>query len=164
MGVATSSSTFFRQLGGTLGTAVFLSVLFSTVGGRIADAFRSASGTAGFQDAIKDPTVLANPANAGVVQGLKSGGGAAGGVLDNSSFLAHLDARLARPFLDGFASSMDLVFMLAAGVMALAFALTWFLPEEKLRNESGIAAAQADAAREAAREAARDAAREATMG
>ena len=32
MGVATSSVTFFRQMGGTLGTAVFLSILFSTVG------------------------------------------------------------------------------------------------------------------------------------
>jgi EmrB/QacA subfamily drug resistance transporter len=31
IGVATSSTTFFRSLGGTLGTAVFLSVLFSTV-------------------------------------------------------------------------------------------------------------------------------------
>ena len=31
IGVATSSATFFRQIGGTLGTAVFLSVLFSTV-------------------------------------------------------------------------------------------------------------------------------------
>ena len=29
MGVATSSATFFRQMGGTLGTAVFLSILFS---------------------------------------------------------------------------------------------------------------------------------------
>ncbi|MCO7264454.1 EmrB/QacA family drug resistance transporter, partial [Dickeya zeae] len=28
MGVATSSATFFRQIGGTLGTAVLLSVLF----------------------------------------------------------------------------------------------------------------------------------------
>jgi EmrB/QacA subfamily drug resistance transporter len=161
MGVATSSSTFFRQLGGTVGTAVFLSVLFSTVSGRITDAFRSASGTADFQAAINDPAVLAEPANAGVVQGLKSGGGAAGGVLNDSRFLDHLDERLARPFLDGFASSMDLVFLLAAGVMALAFALTWFLPEEKLRNESGIAAAQADAAREAAGEAEREAEREA---
>lgn len=36
MGVATSSATFFRQMGGTLGTAVFLSVLFGTVAGNIA--------------------------------------------------------------------------------------------------------------------------------
>ncbi len=35
MGVATSSATFFRQMGGTLGTAVFLSILFSTVGDKI---------------------------------------------------------------------------------------------------------------------------------
>ena len=34
--MATSSATFFRQMGGTLGTAVFLSVLFSTVGDKIA--------------------------------------------------------------------------------------------------------------------------------
>ena len=30
MGVATASATFFRQMGGTLGTAVFLSILFSS--------------------------------------------------------------------------------------------------------------------------------------
>ena len=30
MGVATSSATFFRQIGGTLGVAVFLSLLFSS--------------------------------------------------------------------------------------------------------------------------------------
>ena len=40
MGVATSSATFFRQMGGTLGTAVFLSMLFSTVGDKIAAAFK----------------------------------------------------------------------------------------------------------------------------
>ena len=41
MGVATSSATFFRQMGGTLGTAVFLSVLFSTVPDKIIGAFRA---------------------------------------------------------------------------------------------------------------------------
>ena len=40
IGVATSSATFFRQIGGTLGVAVFLSVLFGTVGGNIEDAIR----------------------------------------------------------------------------------------------------------------------------
>ena len=43
IGVATSSATFFRQIGGTLGVAVFLSILFSTVGGNIADEFEKAS-------------------------------------------------------------------------------------------------------------------------
>src|SRR5665647_1023318 len=43
MGVATSSSLFFRQMGGTLGTAVFLSILFSTVGDKIGAALRAAA-------------------------------------------------------------------------------------------------------------------------
>ena len=55
MGVATSSATFFRQMGGTLGTAVFLSVLFSSVGGKITSAFQAASGTADFRAALSDP-------------------------------------------------------------------------------------------------------------
>ena len=42
IGVATSSATFFRQLGGTLGVAVFLSLLFSTLGDNILNAFRAA--------------------------------------------------------------------------------------------------------------------------
>ncbi len=42
MGVATSSTTFFRQMGGTLGTAIFLSIVFSTVGDRIGEQIRSA--------------------------------------------------------------------------------------------------------------------------
>ena len=41
IGVATSSATFFRQLGGTLGVAVFLSLLFSTLGDNIKDAFKT---------------------------------------------------------------------------------------------------------------------------
>jgi MFS family permease len=36
MGVATSSATFFRSIGGTVGTAVFLSMLFTVVLNRLA--------------------------------------------------------------------------------------------------------------------------------
>src|SRR5699024_9419496 len=39
IGVSTAASTFFRQIGGTLGVATFLSLLFSTVTGNTADAF-----------------------------------------------------------------------------------------------------------------------------
>ena len=38
IGVATSSVTFFRSMGGTLGTAIFLSVLFNVLPGKIAAA------------------------------------------------------------------------------------------------------------------------------
>src|SRR5207249_2819277 len=63
IGVATSSATFFRQMGGTLGTAVFLSILFSSVSSRIAAAFREIAPMPDFQAALRDPAVLANPVN-----------------------------------------------------------------------------------------------------
>ena len=142
MGVATSSTTFFRQMGGTLGTAVFLSVLFSTVGDRIASAFRTAATTPEFQAALTDPQVLADPTNARIAGALTGGGGLPQGALDNTSFLADLDERLARPILTGFAGSIDTVFLIGALVVAVAFVVVFFLPEEPLRTLSGIEARQ----------------------
>ena len=142
MGVATSSATFFRQMGGTLGTAVFLSILFSTVGQNIIDSFKSAARTPGFQAALQDPKVLADPASSQVARAIAGGGGLPKGAIDDTSFLSRIDDRLARPFLEGFSSSMDLVFYSAAVVLALAFAVVLFLPEEKLRSMSGIRARQ----------------------
>ena len=56
IGVATSSATFTRQIGGTLGTAVFLSILFSTVPDKIASAHAAArAGTKDFQAALTRP-------------------------------------------------------------------------------------------------------------
>ncbi|NLT54777.1 MAG: MFS transporter [Actinomycetales bacterium] len=144
MGVATSSATFFRQMGGTIGTAVFLSVLFSTVVDRIREAFDSALHTPAFQRAIVDPAVQADPANAPVLDALRSGGTHLGsGTLNDSSFIGQLDPRLARPFLVGFAEAMDQVFVIAAVVMVVAFLVVLALPEEPLRLRSGIQA-QAD--------------------
>jgi len=148
MGVATSSATFFRQMGGTLGTAVFLSVLFGTVIGNIKDAFAAAAKTPAFQQALADPAVIGNPDNATVLQMLKGTGGPIS--IDDSSFIAKLDPRLARPVLEGFANSMDLVFTMGAAVLAIAFAVSFFLPEEKLRTQSGIQARESEEAATAA--------------
>jgi EmrB/QacA subfamily drug resistance transporter len=150
MGVATSSATFFRQMGGTLGTAVFLSLLFSTVGDRIAAAFRTDAATPAFQAALKDPQVLADPTNRRVAEAITNGGGLPKGALDDTSFLSQLDDRLARPFLEGFTSSMGLVFSTAAVVVLVAFVIVFFLPEEKLRTVSGIEARRQDDAAAAA--------------
>ncbi len=136
MGVATSSSLFFRQVGGTLGTAVFLSILFSTVGGNISSAFRRAAQTPAFQAAVSDPAVQADPANAPVL-GMLSGDGTVPS-LDDSSFINALDPRLARPFLEGFAESVDLVMLIAAAIMVIGVVLAVLLPELPLRTVSGI--------------------------
>jgi EmrB/QacA subfamily drug resistance transporter len=152
MGVATASATFFRQMGGTLGVAVFLSILFSTAGSRIADAFRTIIPTPGFQSVLADPAVRNDPANAAVLQTVRTGGvsgaGNASGVLQDSSFLQHIDPRLARPFLVGFSNAMDEVFLVAAGVMFIAFVLLLFLEEVPLRTQSGIEALAAELAAE----------------
>jgi len=67
MGVATSSSTFFRQIGGTLGTAVLLSVLFALMPGGIATAMQNKNDLTSALDAALTPSVSADPANKGVM-------------------------------------------------------------------------------------------------
>ncbi|QTZ95537.1 MFS transporter [Streptomyces auratus] len=154
MGVATSSATFFRQMGATVGTAIFLSVLFSTVGEKISGAFKDAVSTERFQAALHDPAVLRDPANKPVLDMLKHpGNGNSSGVLSDSSFIQHLDPRLAEPFKRGFADSMHTVFLMGAVVVALAFVLMWFIKEMPLRQLSGLQAraqAEADAAAQSA--------------
>jgi hypothetical protein len=145
MGVATSSATFFRQMGGTLGTAVFLSVLFNGLPDKIGAAFQRVAPTADFQAALADPAVRANPANRPVFEALQGSGGATSAALGDSSFINQLDPRLARPFLLGFADAIDGVFLLGAAVIAVALVVVWFLPEEQLRTQSGLQAQQAQA-------------------
>ncbi|WP_158887558.1 MDR family MFS transporter [Amycolatopsis anabasis] len=139
MGVATSSSTFFRQIGGTAGTAVFMSILFGVVGGRIAAAVQSAMATPAY------PAALANPANAGVARQLGSGSMD----LNDTSFLSGLDPALARPILEGFSSAMSTVFVVGGLVLAAGFALVWFLKEKPLSDKSALERRAEDEAAEA---------------
>ncbi|MGD6755221.1 MFS transporter [Streptomyces sp. BH105] len=143
MGVATASSTFFRQMGATAGTAIFLSVLFSNVGDKISDAFKSAARTADFQAALHDPSVVHDPANKPVFDMLKGSGGGGSGVLSDSSFIQHLDPRLAEPFKQGFADAMHVVFLIAACVIVLAFLMVLWTKEVPLRTMSGLQAREA---------------------
>lgn len=148
MGVATSSTMFLRQLGGTLGVAVFLSVLFSTVGARITDAFAAAARNPAFQSALTDPAVTSNPANKPVLDAIQHGGSGANasGVLNDSSFIQQLDPRLAAPFKEGFADSMRLVFVLVAAIGVIGFLLSLAIKELPLRTMSGMQARQAEEA------------------
>ena len=137
IGVASSSATFTRQMGGTLGTAVFLSLLFSQVPQRISDAVERLSGGPDFQAALDEPANAEFAAQwdqareSGVM-----GADAFGSVLSDSSFLTDLDPRLAEPFQVGFSDAMDLVFLVGSVVAALCFLVLLRLPEVPLRAGS----------------------------
>ncbi|GIM95862.1 hypothetical protein Ato02nite_076550 [Paractinoplanes toevensis] len=129
IGVATASATFFRQMGATAGTAVFLSILFGTVGDRIAEAF--ATDTA--RRALADPALAALPANRPLLAMLQGSGTA---TLDDTSFLARASPALTRPFQSGFSTAMDHIFLLAAAILVVAFVLFLFLPQVALPAKS----------------------------
>lgn len=68
MGVATSAATFFRQIGGTMGTAVLLSMLFTAMPTNIMKATGNETDLRQALDAAFDSAVAAAPANAGVME------------------------------------------------------------------------------------------------
>ena len=149
IGVATSSATFFRQIGGTLGVALFLSLLFGSVGGNIADAIREESQTAAWASAVHDPEVMSNPVNQAVVDSLQQptpDGGVLGQVQDDSSIINQMDDVIAHPFKVGFATSMRAVFLSAGAVGVLAFLVLLLMPPVELRATSASAARAMDAA------------------
>jgi hypothetical protein len=136
IGVATSSATFFRQMGGTFGVAIFMSILFSQVVDKIQAAFETSAVKAGFAEALQDPQVVSNQANAGILEILKAGPSGAEGITNDSSFLIDADERLTLPFRIGFVESSLTVFMLAAVIIAVAFVISWFIKEIPLREKS----------------------------
>jgi hypothetical protein len=73
-----------------------------------------------------------------------------GNVLADSSVINALDPRLAHPFKVGFATSMDLVFLLGAIVCAAGLFILLFMPEVHLSSRSAQQRAADDAAARAA--------------
>ena len=128
IGVATSSVTFFRQMGGTIGTAAFLSIMFSRLGTEIPEQIRAAA--------------QASPEAAQQAAALQQAG--AESVLADTTAIDAFPA-LVMPFRVGFSNTLDLVFLVAAAVVAVGFFVLWFLPQLELRTQSGIQAAAAEA-------------------
>jgi EmrB/QacA subfamily drug resistance transporter len=132
LGVATSGATLFRSIGGSLGTAL-LGAVFSN---KLADA-------------------LAGDLPAGAGRGAEAN--LAG--LDPSA-LGRLPTAIRDAYLAAFTDAVDLVFVVAAGIMAIAFVLTLFIPERPLRQTVRTAGLQqafaapedTDSVREVARE------------
>ncbi|MFI1914509.1 MDR family MFS transporter [Nocardia sp. NPDC020380] len=145
MGVSTAAATFFRQIGGTLGAAVFLSVLFDRLTPNISSQLRAAGQNPAFLQAVAKGAHDGNPADMALSQGFLSHNlSAVQGVLNDSSVIQKLNPVLAHPFKVGFAESLSTVFLITSGVTLLAFVLVLFWKEVPLRTTAGLTAAAAE--------------------
>ncbi|EOD66223.1 MFS transporter [Amycolatopsis vancoresmycina] len=115
MGVSTAAATFFRQIGGTAGVAIFLTVLFNTLLPNITKAF-------GGQ--------LPAGAGAGI-----------GSLSENTSGIQSLPEAIKTPVLIGFTESITTVFYIAGAVALLATVVLLFMKEIPLTNAAPAAAA-----------------------
>jgi EmrB/QacA subfamily drug resistance transporter len=70
MGVATGASTFFRQIGGTLGVAVLLSVLFAALPANIIQSNENTATLSSGLNAALTPSVAGAPGNALIMKQL----------------------------------------------------------------------------------------------
>ena len=138
IGVATSSSTFFRTMGGTAGTAILFSVLFNTIPEALKKAFETPSITAGVAKALANPKVLADPANAGILAVYKDPTAVGSSLNGDTSFLVGANQALAKPFLVGFADATVSIYWIGLGVVTVAFILSWFLKATPLRQKSAM--------------------------
>jgi EmrB/QacA subfamily drug resistance transporter len=136
IGVATGAVTFFRSMGGTLGTAVFLSVLFNLLPGKISNAYQEAATDPAFQQAAADPAQQALLAQA---QG--------GDALSDTSFVSKLADVVAHPFKVGFADSVHVVYLIALCIMLVGLVVVLFLPELPLQQRSAQQARAEEALR-----------------
>ncbi|MDQ0730351.1 MDR family MFS transporter [Arthrobacter sp. B1I2] len=133
MGVGTSSAAFFRSMGGAVGTAVFISMLFSMAAGRIADGMKTAATDPAYLAVLKDPAVASDPANAKLYEFFKNG--ASDDSLNDTSWLHTANSTLTRPITEGFATSIDTVMLTAAALTGLAFLISFALPRKKLTDQ-----------------------------
>jgi len=133
LGVATSGATLFRSIGGSLGTALLGAVFTNKLSHELA---------------------------ANLPLGGRGAAAAANvGSLDPSA-VERLPAPVRDAYLTSFTNAVDLVFLVAAGIMAIAFLLTWLIPERPLRDTVRTAGLQqafaapedTDSVREVARE------------
>ncbi|HEX3793292.1 MAG TPA: MDR family MFS transporter [Acidimicrobiales bacterium] len=110
LGVATSNATFFRQLGGCFGTAVFGAVYANVLVHKLAPTIAALprSATSHVNLTTQDPTALHT--------------------------LARLAPEVYDKVLAAITGTIQTVFLMAVPIAFLAFLLSWLLPEIELRK------------------------------
>ena len=109
MGAATSSITFFRQMGGSIGAAVFGAVLSSRLAHYLTEALAQA--------------------------GIRSGAGAVNA--NHVQAIQHLAEPVRGVVLGAFAKALDNVFLVGVPFIVAAFVVALFLREAPLRVGPG---------------------------
>ncbi|MGW4238203.1 MFS transporter [Streptomyces sp. NPDC004749] len=107
LGVATSGVTFFRSIGASFGVAVFGALFTGLLTRRLTDA------------------LAGEPLPPGV---------GPGSLAADPRAIGRLPAALRPAVLDAYATSITHVFLYAVPVVLVAFAVTWFLKEDRLRR------------------------------
>ncbi|CAJ59893.1 MULTISPECIES: MDR family MFS transporter [Frankia] len=107
MGVATSGATFFRSIGGSFGTAVFGAIFANVLAGNISERLAG----------LPLPPGLA-----------------ASGANISPKVIDALPPAIRDGFVQAFSDSMQTVFLVAVPIGLVAFALTWLLPEIRMRH------------------------------
>jgi EmrB/QacA subfamily drug resistance transporter len=111
IGVATAGATFFRSIGGAFGTAIFGAIFSNLLVGNLASHLHGISLPKGFSSADVTPAML-----------------------------DLLPAAVRHGFVDGYAQTIQTVFLVAVPIAALAFLATWLIPQVELRKWSHAAA------------------------
>ncbi len=130
MGIATSSNTFFRSLGGAFGTAIFGTIFSNRIAYYLQDNIAALQSTnpqslAGFDSAKLDL------------------------ITTNTSIITTLPPTIRDTVLHSFAQTFQVVFLAAAPITFIGFVLAFFLKEKPLQSSTAHHAAKSEAAGEA---------------
>ncbi|MHB1138951.1 MAG: MDR family MFS transporter [Microthrixaceae bacterium] len=109
MGVATSSVTFFRQMGGSFGVAIFGAVLTSTIARELPELLPDGSG---------DPTEIAEAIN-------------------SPEAILALPQLVRDAAIEAMSRGLHLMFLGVACVLLIGFGIAWLLEELPLRDTIG---------------------------
>jgi EmrB/QacA subfamily drug resistance transporter len=114
MGVATSSSQFFRSMGGTIGTAIFGTILSNRLAHNLAERLPPGAAPAGGGNIAKSPERI-----------------------------ALLPPAIHADVVASFVDALHTVFLVAVPVIAVAFVLSFFIKELPLRGHADAPTAKA---------------------
>jgi EmrB/QacA subfamily drug resistance transporter len=119
LGVATSASTFFRQMGGSFGVAIFGAIMTSTVTSELTKRLPAELSQSG------DPSALT-------------------GLLNSPEQIRALPPAISDAVIEALSQGVHSVFLWAVPVLLVGFVVAWFIPAVPLRETVNVGAATSE--------------------